>query len=229
MKLINDHKDEVFLKEKGEYFFKLNKKIKIIIESKEDIKLIFLNENYNEDVEIYLNSSISLYIYELSINSNSKKYIYQNKKNSKINYYHGNINKNKSDIVYKVIVNENNTENNLSIHSLNLSKDKCDIEVINNFKDQIVSNTKQETIIYDINGGINNIKPILLVGSSNITANHSSFIGKFNKDKIHYIMSRGISKKDTYRLLINNFLISKMKLNDEIYHLFQTIIGENCE
>jgi len=40
MKLINDHKDEVFLKEKGEYFFKLNKKIKIIIESKEDVGVL---------------------------------------------------------------------------------------------------------------------------------------------------------------------------------------------
>ena len=32
MKLINNYKDEVLLKEKGEYFFKLNEKIKIIIE-----------------------------------------------------------------------------------------------------------------------------------------------------------------------------------------------------
>ena len=79
------------------------------------------------------------------------------------------------------------------------------------------------------NNDINKIKPILLVGSNNITANHSSFIGKFNKDKIHYIMSRGINKKDAYKLLINNFLISKMKLDEETYNLFQKIIGENCE
>ena len=229
MKSINKYKKKIILEESGEYFFKLDKEINIVINSKEDIKLILLSENYDKKVEIYINSNISVDIYELSINSNSKKYIYQNKENSKVNYYHGNINKIKSDIYYNVIVNEENTENNLYIHSLNLSKDKCDIEVINNFKDEIYSSTKQETIIYDINGGINNIKPILLVGSSNITANHSSFIGKFNKDKIHYIMSRGISKKYTYHLLINNFLISKMKLNDEIYELFQKIIGDNCE
>ena len=228
MKIIDNYKNSLII-DNEEYFIKLTKKIKLIINSKKDVKLIFFSENYNEDVEIFVNSSITLDICELSINSNSKKYIYQNEENSIVNYYHGNINKNNSNIFYKVFVNKDNTENNLFIHSLNLSKDKCEIEVINDFKDEIKSITTQETIIYDLNNGINKIKPILLVGNNNITANHSSFIGKFNKDKIHYIMSRGINKKDAYKLLINNFLISKMKLDEETYNLFQKIIGENCE
>jgi len=118
MKLINKYKEKIILEEFGEYFLKLDKEIKIIIDSKEDIKLILLSENYDKKVEIYINSNISVDIYELSINSNSKKYIYQNKENSKVNYYHGNINKTKSDIYYNVVVNEENTENNLYIHSL---------------------------------------------------------------------------------------------------------------
>ena len=228
MKIMDNYKNSLII-DNEECFIKLTKKIKLIINSRKDVKLIFFSENYNEDVEIFVNSSITLDIYELSINSNSKKYIYQNEENSIVNYYHGNINKNTSNIFYKVFVNKDNTENNLFIHSLNLSKDKSEIEVINEFKDDIFSKTTQETIIYDLNNGINKIKPILLVGSNNITANHSSFIGKFNKDKIYYIMSRGINKKDAYKLLINNFLISKMKLDEETYNLFQKIIGENCE
>lgn len=229
MKIIDDLNNELTIIKSGEYFIKLEKSLKIFINSNENIKIILFNENYNENLEIYINTNIEVDIYELSINSNSKKNIYQNAKNSKINYYHGNINKNKSNIYYNVLVNKEDTENNLYIHSLNLSKNECNIEVINNFKDKIHSNTKQESIIYDINEGMNNIKPILLVGSSNVTANHSSFIGKFNKEKIHYIMSRGINKKDAYKLLINSFLISKMHLNKEIYNMFQKIIGENCE
>lgn len=227
MKIIDNY--SFFIDVKEDCFIKLDKKIKINIDTKKDIKLIFFSENYKEDIEIIINSKTNIDIYELSINSNSKKYIYQNEENSIVNYYHGNINKNTSNIFYKVFVNKDNTENNLFIHSLNLSKDKSEIEVINEFKDDIFSKTTQETIIYDLNNGINKIKPILLVGSNNITANHSSFIGKFNKDKIYYIMSRGINKKDAYKLLINNFLISKMKLDEETYEMFQKIIGENCE
>ena len=155
MKLIVKYKKEIILNKSDEYFIRLTEKTKIIINATEDVKIILLNENYYEDLEIHINNSILVEIYELSINSNSKKYIYQNKEKSKVNYYHGNINKNKSNIFYKVIVNENNTENNLYIHSLNFSKEKSEIEVINNFKNEITSNTKQETLIYDVAGGIN--------------------------------------------------------------------------
>ena len=103
MKIIDNYKNSLII-DNAEYFIKLTNKIKLIINSKKDVKLIFFSENYNEDVEIFVNSSITLDIYELSINSNSKKYIYQNEENSIVNYYHGNINKNNSNIFYKVFV-----------------------------------------------------------------------------------------------------------------------------
>lgn len=52
------------------------------------------------------------------------------------------------------------------------------------------------------------IKPNLFIDEEDVMANHSALIGTFSADEIFYLMSRGISKKDSENLLTKGFLLN---------------------
>ena len=73
----------------------------------------------------------------------------------------------------------------------------------------------------------NEINPILLIDEYDTEAKHSAFIGKFNEQEVFYLQSRGIKKKDAYRLLLNGFLIGKMKITTEEKEFLQDKINND--
>lgn len=48
--------------------------------------------------------------------------------------------------------------------------------------------------------------PILLIDEDDVTAGHAASVGRVNKEQVHYLMSRGITKQTAERLIINGFL-----------------------
>ena len=66
-----------------------------------------------------------------------------------------------------------------------------------------------------------------------VVANHSAFIGTFNNNDLYYLMSRGIDKKNAYKLLIKSVLLSNMKLDTNTFlnsiSDFIGVGGENNE
>lgn len=67
---------------------------------------------------------------------------------------------------------------------------------------------KQQNRILNLNDGKNQINPNLLIDEYNVEAQHGALIGKFEDEELFYLQSRGISKKEAYRLLIDGFLKS---------------------
>ena len=51
------------------------------------------------------------------------------------------------------------------------------------------------------------IKPNLFIDENDVIANHSALIGTFLPDEIFYLMSRGISRKESENLLTKGFLL----------------------
>ena len=78
----------------------------------------------------------------------------------------------------------------------------------------------QENQIINIRDGKSTICPNLLIDNYDVVSNHSAYIGKFSDDKLFYLMSRGISLKDAYKLLLNGFLINSKSLDLEKVGLF---------
>jgi Fe-S cluster assembly protein SufD len=56
--------------------------------------------------------------------------------------------------------------------------------------------------------GKSTICPNLLIDNYDVDSSHGAYIGKFRDEEIFYLMSRGISREDSYRLLLNGFLIN---------------------
>ena len=53
----------------------------------------------------------------------------------------------------------------------------------------------------------------MLIDQYEVTSSHSAYIGKFSDDILFYFMSRGISKKIAYELLIRALLINQGSLD----------------
>ena len=51
-------------------------------------------------------------------------------------------------------------------------------------------------------------------------SNHGAYIGKFRDEEMFYLMSRGISREDSYRLLLNGFLINSDSIDMNKIDLF---------
>ena len=58
--------------------------------------------------------------------------------------------------------------------------------------------------------------PELNIDNDNIQCSHGATIGYLNTDAISYLMSRGVSRKQSISILINSFLLEPFK-NDNIF------------
>jgi Fe-S cluster assembly protein SufD len=48
--------------------------------------------------------------------------------------------------------------------------------------------------------------PILLIDEDDVKAGHAASVGQVNAEQLYYLMSRGISREEAYRLIIYGFL-----------------------
>lgn len=56
--------------------------------------------------------------------------------------------------------------------------------------------------------GKSTICPNLVIDNFDVDSNHSAYIGKFKDEYLFYLMSRGISLDNSYKLLLNSFLVN---------------------
>lgn len=91
-------------------------------------------------------------------------------------------------------------------------------------KKAIECSCNQDNKIIDIGNGKNYISPNLLVDNNLVNANHAAYIGKFKKDVLFYMKSRGLPEKECEELLIKGFLLGKMNLDDKTKEEFTNLI-----
>lgn len=64
--------------------------------------------------------------------------------------------------------------------------------------------------------------PFLLIDEYDVTASHGATIGRMNDEELYYLMSRGLTKQESYLLLIEGYFASTINKieNEEIKELF---------
>ena len=139
-------------------------------------------------------------------------YLFKSIANEKENYdymiYHNGINSN-SNII-------NNCVNEMGSIYIQISSfiPKNIIGCIANQYNKIINNTNN----------ICEIKPNLYIDCSDIEANHSALIDKFNENEIFYLKTKGINDLDATKLLTKGFLLSKIN-NQEIIDIINKRYG----
>lgn len=218
----------------GQNFFDISK-IKINVLKNCTINIHTKSEEIKADIEVIINDNVNCCINNITTISKGKiKYTYNISCNSnlKINKF------NDSNNIKELVVTNLNGENasiNYNFKSIGNSKEVYDLQINHNFLNT-TSDIKNN--IVNINGNImlgvstiikkgikncvanqNNkiinltnkkceIKPNLYIDEFDSLANHSAYIGKFSRNELFYLMSRGLSERQATNLLIKGVLIS---------------------
>lgn len=188
--------------------------------------------NINENKELYLfdksnqcrtynvSKNTKLVVYQYGINIDNDIVINLNGENAEVEYHYSTINY--DDHKYKIVVNHNSekTISNIYNHGVNVNDSKLDFDItgyVPNKSDNSECNQKNQ--ILNIRNGKSTILPKLLIDNYDVVSSHSAYIGKFKDEILFYLMSRGISEKVSYDLLIKSFLINGCEKKEIIEEL----------
>ena len=195
---------------------KINSKIKINLLN-DDLSLIMFSKNNNIEVNFEIKDNQKLVINSLGIDSSINYNIVVH--NNNYLYITESILTNK-DSINNINIKElgNNSNTYFYTNGINLSNNKLYFNIngiVNKkcFNINLVENSK----IINIKDGDSKIIPNLIIDSKEVIANHSAFIGTFNKDDLIYLMSRGINNNNAKHLLMKSILLSKINLDKDIF------------
>lgn len=134
--------------------------------------------------------------------------------NSNIEYILKTISKNGENYITKIYHDENNTKCILYNHGVNIENGTLKFDV-NNIVHDNIENTfiSQNSKIITLNKNKCEIDPKLLIDTCDVEASHSALIENVKEIEKFYLMSRGISEKQSENLLIRSFLNSKINID----------------
>lgn len=216
------------------------KKMIIEVLNSTEIEIIYENDEESKiDIEYNICSNVEVKLIEIRKENKTKiQYKYNIDENSTLNiikFYDCNIVKEldvvnlngyKSNINYtfKTISNDSqkydiyvyhnnkNTVSNIKNNSVNINKGTTNFNVTSVVYNGITGCTlNQINKIINLNDKECKIQPNLLIEEHDVVANHSALIGKFSEDEIFYLMSRGITRETSIKLLTRGFLLEDIE------------------
>lgn len=199
---------------------------RIILESNEELVINELKHNVydiKENTKVIVNINDMVYdYYEFNLEENSHLVInklYKGKDgfeeinvnlngvNSKIDYNFGTLVYDDQKYVININHNNKNTISNVINHGVVMNDSKLEFivnAIVKKGNKKSVLNQESKIIVMGENNSI--IRPNLFVDEYDVEAIHAATIGRFNKEEIFYLMTKGINKDDAIKLLINGFL-----------------------
>ena len=204
-----------------------NKEIVINIKDNSNVVINIIKENTKDKVIYNIGKNASLIVNKLVID-NSDTIDINLKENSSVTYNYSSINYKDNEYKINVYHNDKNTNSRIVNHGVNVDNNNLDF-IVNGtiYKDSINCICNQDNKIISMKDNHANIKPNLIIDNNEIEANHSAYIGTFKEDKMFYLMSRGINKKNCYKLLLKAFLLNNMQIESEKFvNIIDTLGGE---
>ena len=180
-----------------------------IIDVKESEKVFYDFDITNQDVIYNVSENSKLVVYQYGINIDNNIIINLNGENASVEYHYSTINYDNHK--YKIEVNHNNSKtiSNIYNHGINVFDNKLDFDITGNVLNKSGKcECNQKNQILNISDGKSTILQKLLIDNFDVISSHSAYIGKFKDEILFYLMSRGISEKVSYDLLIKSFLVN---------------------
>lgn len=187
----------------------------IIVDNNINKEVCLFNEKY-ENINIIIKDNASLIIdyfndieklkTKINIEIGNKSSLILNHSYLNKNSYELNIDVNYKSELSSVVINIKGINDN-GLSSIN-AIGKVESNNINNVLDEKIK-------IININNGKSICKPIMLINTSKVIANHENAIGSINEEELFYLMSKGLTKENAEKLLCKGYLLSNMH-NEEL-------------
>lgn len=127
--------------------------------------------------------------------------------NARVDYNFSTLTYNNQKYVININHNEKSTISNVINHGVVMNDSQLLFEVNSVVKKgNKASKLNQASKIIVMSSNNSTIKPNLFIDEYDVDAVHSATIGKFRKEDIFYLMTKGLKKEDAINLLIKGFL-----------------------
>ena len=192
------------------------------------LEVFEMDNNTSNKITYNLNKNSQVIVNKIARNNSDITRVNLNGEKASIKYYSNIMNYSNNTYDFTINHNASYTESDIVNHCVNFTESEFRFLV-----DSIVEKTavecfcNQDNKIIDMIGGKNYISPNLLVDNDLINANHSAYIGKFKKDVMFYLKSRGIRERECNLLLIKGFLLEKMNLDELMMEEYVNFISSN--
>ena len=224
--IFNEDKDYVV-----EYENNTNVNLNITVASNTNINLYIVNldnnKNINLNYTILQNSNLTINKFYYKDDIFEKVNIDLKGKNSKIIYNFSAISTDNQKYYLKINHFEENTKSIISNRLVTVKNGKIDFRI-----DSIVEKEKtkcimdQSTKIITTNEVKSTIKPNMYIDEYDVEAKHSSVVGTIKEEELFYLMSRGISYNEAFKLIIKGYLFSNINKNMFICSYILEIINK---
>ena len=206
----------------------------ITIDKNVNCKITLTGENINNNFNIILLDNSFLHIDSFIINNNGNISVSLDGRFSIFELNYSLIASRDCHVKFDVNHNAPDTKSNIVNSGCSFNNKKLVFDV-NGTIEKESSNCicNQDSKIISDNSLNTKIFPNLYIDNNDVEANHSAYIGSVSDSEMFYLMSRGISRNEAYKLLVKAFLIGKMQLkeddNNKILSLIDEYIGKEDE
>lgn len=167
-----------------------------------------INKEYNiKELNIELKDNVKFIINHYSeIDKSELKINIIENNNSEFLYNHSFISKEDYNVYINVKMIGNKSKNTINIYGIS-DGGKSSVIIDGKVNENTIDNELDENIkLLNINNGTSNIYPNMYIDTKNVSANHSASISLVNEDYIFYLMSKGINRENSIRLILDGFL-----------------------
>ena len=185
----------------GTFKLELDKDTTINIES-DNVKLYLVTKN-NIKVDFNILNSTTIYnITRESITVNINIY-----NNAKLDFYEMTATDKKITNEVNIYHKNKETTSNVTCHGISYGKGDLKFSVNGYIKKGMIGSVcNQSSRIINLDEGKSSIKPNLFIDEFDSIANHSAYTGPFDEKLLFYLETKGISKKESFNLLLNGFM-----------------------
>lgn len=180
----------------------------LIIDNDIKKEINIFNQDINTlDIIIKDNAKLILNYFKES-NNNKTKINIEIGNHSSFILNHSYINKNNYELNVDIKYKEEESSTLINIYGIN-DKGITTLNIDGSLNKNNINNILDEKIkVININDGKVICKPNMYIKKSKIIANHQNTISNINKEELFYLMSKGISKEESSKLIISGFITS---------------------
>lgn len=201
-----------------------------LIAEKNSVSKIVVCSKLNVDIVLNENANVIFYFVDLTAGTTTFK-AHLLGENAQVHVNTLVISKEKIQINQEIIHKAKHTFSEIKNYGVSLEKGSISFETVGKIENKnSSSNCRQlsKGLILGDEGYISS-KPILLIDEFDVKAYHGASIGKMNEDDLFYLMSRGLTKEESYRLVLLGMtepFLNEIK-NQDIKEMMMTKINQN--